>query len=82
MNISRYRTIKILMEKNKVADLKLYFQEDSDLVTAVKLTAFYNLNEALQKFEEATILEKNEIISIYLYQDNRNADGLVNAIEK
>jgi hypothetical protein len=70
------------MEKQKVADLKLYLQEDSVLVTAVKLTAFYNLNTALHEFEEATTLQKNEIISIHSYQDNRRPDALVNATEK
>ena len=70
------------MEKKKAADQKLYFQEDSDLVTAVKLTAFYNLNEVLHEFEEAATLEQNSIISTYWYQDNRKPDGLVTAVRK
>ena len=69
------------MEKEKVANLKFYLQEDSVLVTAVRLTALYKLNEALNEFEEATVLENNEI-STHSYQDNGNTDCLVNAIVK
>ena len=70
------------MENGKDANVKFYLQGDSVLVTAVKLTAFYKLNDALNEFEEeATILENNEI-SAHSYQDKGKTDGLLNAIVK